>query len=96
MSINLLACLHCKSDAELAFESELKKLVTASVDEPGCLAYELYQYKDEPYKYVIEEEWTDEDALGAHMETPHYKNFVRVSNALLRTAADVKILTRLI
>lgn len=96
MSISLLAYLHCKKDAEAAFDIELKKLVEASKQEAGCIAYELYQYKDEPTKYIIEEEWTDEDALSLHMETPHHKYFVHISPALLATPADVKILTRLV
>ncbi|WP_369124770.1 putative quinol monooxygenase, partial [Mucilaginibacter sp. 10I4] len=45
MSISLLASIHCKKDAEGAFDTELKKLVEASLKEEGCLAYELYQYK---------------------------------------------------
>lgn len=96
MSISLLASMHCKKDAEGAFDTELKKLVEASLKEHGCMAYELYQYKDEPTKYVIEEEWADEDALSRHMEAAHYKYFVHISPALLVTPADVKILTRLI
>jgi quinol monooxygenase YgiN len=93
MSISLLAYMHCKKDAEVAFDTELKKLVEASLKEEGCLAYELYQYKDEPTKYVIEEEWADEDTLSRHMETAHYKYFVHISPALLDTPAYDKILT---
>ena len=96
MSISLLASVHCKKDAEGAFDTELKKLIEASLKEQGCLACQLYQYKDEPTKYVIEEEWADEDALSRHMETAHYKYFVHISPALLETPADVKILSRLI
>ncbi|MFA6247362.1 MAG: putative quinol monooxygenase [Mucilaginibacter sp.] len=96
MSISLLASIHCKKDAEAAFDTELKKLVETSKKETGCLACELYQYKDEPTKYVIEEEWIDEEALSRHMETAHYKYFVHISPALLVNPADVKILTRLI
>jgi len=96
MSISLLASMHCKKDAEGAFDTELKKLVEASLQEEGCLACELYQYKDEPTLYVMEEEWQDEDVLSKHMETPHYKYFVHISPALLEQPADVKILTRLL
>jgi quinol monooxygenase YgiN len=96
MSVSLLASLHCKKDAEIAFDTELKKLVDASKQEQGCIAYELYQYKGEPTRYVIEEEWENEDILAHHMETPHYKYFVHISPALLEAPADVKILTRLI
>ena len=96
MSVCLLSSLHCKKDAEAAFDTELKKLVDASLTEEGCVAYELYQYKDETVRYVIKEEWRDEDALSSHMESAHYKNFVRVSPVLLEHPAEVKILTRLV
>ncbi|MBK0380587.1 putative quinol monooxygenase [Mucilaginibacter segetis] len=96
MSVCLLASLCCKKDAEGAFDTELKKLVEASVKEPGCVAYELYQYKDDPVNYVIKEEWNNEDSLSAHMETPHYKYFVHISPVLLDKPAKVKILTRLV
>ena len=95
MTVCLLASLHCKK-AEGAFDTELKKLVDASVQEDGCIAYELFQYKDEPTLYVIKDEWKDEDALSRHMETPHYKYFVHILPALLEKPADVKILTRLL
>jgi quinol monooxygenase YgiN len=96
MSVSLLTSLHCKKDAEGAVDTELKRLVDASKQEQDCIAYELYQYKDEPTRYVIKEKWENEDALALHMETPHYKYFIHISPALLETPADVKILTRLI
>ena len=96
MSVSLLSYLHCRKDAELTLDAELKRLADASKLEPGCLSYELYQYKDDSLNYVIEEEWEDDDRLASHMESPHYKSFVRVCPALLEQAADVKILTRLV
>jgi len=95
MSISLLSYMHCKKDAEAAFDTELKKLIEATTTEAGCIACEIYQFKDEPTKYVVKEEWPDEDALSRHMETAHYKYFVHILPALLETPADVKILTRL-
>ncbi|MBD1393164.1 putative quinol monooxygenase [Mucilaginibacter glaciei] len=96
MSVSLLASLQCKKDAVAAFNIELKKLMDASKAEPGCIAYDIYQYKDEFVRFVVVDEWTDDDALSAHMETPHYKYFVHILPALLEQQADVKILTRIV
>lgn len=96
MSVSLLATLHCRKDAELALSAELKKLVDGSVKEQGCIAYELYQHKDDPLRYVIKEEWTDEEALDAHRNTPHHKYFLHVTPVLLERPAELKVLVRLI
>ncbi|WP_345950835.1 MULTISPECIES: putative quinol monooxygenase [unclassified Mucilaginibacter] len=96
MSVKLIAILHCHADAEEAFEQELKKLVETSLSEEGCMSYELYQYNDERCRYVIIEEWEDEESLKKHQEAVHYKHFVRVSPVLLTKPAKIKTLTRLV
>src|SRR3954462_2758778 len=69
MNVKLIAIMHCNIDAEETFEQELKRLVETSVNDEGCLKYELYQYENEPCRYVILEEWQDEQALKKHQET---------------------------
>jgi quinol monooxygenase YgiN len=95
MTVKIIASLHCTLDAEETFEQELKKLVEASVAEEGCLKYELYQYNGERCRYIIVEEWQDEDALEKHQDAVHFKNFLRVSPVLLAKPAKIKKLTRL-
>ncbi|WP_342647536.1 putative quinol monooxygenase [Mucilaginibacter sp. CSA2-8R] len=95
MSVKLIAVLHCNLDAEETFEQELKKLVEASINDPGCLSYELYQYNEERCRYVIIEEWQNEQSLKQHQEAVHYKHFIRVSPVLLAKPAKIKALTRL-
>ncbi len=95
MSVKLIAVLHCNLDAEETFEQELKRLVEASINDPRCLSYELYQYNGERCHYVIIEEWQDEQALKHHQDAVHYKHFTRVSPVLLAEPAKIKVLTRL-
>jgi quinol monooxygenase YgiN len=96
MSVKLIAIMHCNADAEETFEQELKKLVETSLQEEGCLNYELYQYNDERCRYVIIEEWADEESLKNHQDAVHYRHFVRISPVLLSKPAKVKTLTRLV
>ena len=96
MSLKVIAILHCHADAEEAFEQELKRLVEASVNDEGCLKYELYQYKDERCRYIIIEEWQDEQSLNKHREASHYKHFGRVAPVLLVKSPKIKTLVRLV
>lgn len=95
MSVKVIALLHCHADAEETFEQELKRLVEASVNEEGCIQYELYQYKQQSCHYMMIEEWRDDAAFQHHQDTPHYKHFVRVSPVLLQQPVEIKVLTRL-
>lgn len=45
--------------------------------EPGCLSYDLYQSRDDPALMFFYENWTDQPALDAHMNTPNFYQYVR-------------------
>lgn len=96
MSVNVIANLYCKTDAQLTLDFELKKLVEASTGEEGCISYELYQCKDEVERYVIIEEWDNNEALDNHKTTPHYKYFVHIAPALLAKPVEISTLNRLV
>jgi autoinducer 2-degrading protein len=61
-------------DEVLAGLREMKDLVTAS--EPGCLLYQVWESRDEPNVFLLQEQYVDEDALKAHRETPHFKDIL--------------------
>ena len=46
-------------------------------EEPGCLAFDVVQGEDDPAVFVLYEHYTDEAALTAHRETPHYLDLVK-------------------
>ena len=58
---------------------EMKKLLTMMVEpsrgEDGCLLYNIYQRIDQPNTFVVIEEWSDEDALKGHQQSPHYAHY---------------------
>ena len=57
-------------------EEKLKELLSAMVKpskkEDGCINYNIYQYKDNPRKFMAVETWRDEEALDNHKKSPHY------------------------
>jgi quinol monooxygenase YgiN len=60
-------------------ESEVARLfgplAEASRKESGCLMYIVHQRKDEPRRFLVYEQYRDEDALDAHRASPHFKQY---------------------
>ncbi len=58
-------------------EEKMKELLSAMVKpskaEDGCIFYEIFQYENNPRKFMAVETWRDEAALEGHKNSPHYK-----------------------
>ena len=52
----------------------------ASLQEPGCLRFEVLQQVDEPTRFTLVEAYDSEDDLAAHKTTPHYEAWAEVVN----------------
>ncbi len=56
--------------------AKMKELLTAMVEpskaEKGVIFYEIFQYKDNPRKFMAYESWESEEALEGHKSTEHY------------------------
>lgn len=57
--------------------------------EPGNLRWDVWQDRAEPGRYVLDELYVDADAVAAHRETPHFKNYVAKINDLAERLAVV-------
>jgi len=53
----------------------LRKLADASRKEPGCISYIPHHLQDDPDTVLIYEQYLDDQALAAHRESPHFKQF---------------------
>lgn len=96
MTISVIATLCCLKENDAPFQAELKKLLDATLAEEGCLSYEIYECAEEKGKYIIIDQWKDQDALNKHQHTPHYKYFMHIAPALLAGEIEIKALNRLV
>lgn len=74
-------------------EDEFKKHMTAQAqrclaNESGCLQFDVAQDPKTPTRFVMLEVYKDDDAIKAHQESQHFKDFRPVVADLL---ADRKI-----
>ena len=52
---------------------ELKKLVTLTQKEPGCLCYELHQSAEDDTIFLFYERWAQQSDVDKHFKTPHFQ-----------------------
>ena len=72
----VIAQLEAKPEFAAQFRTALELLIAATLQEPGCLCYQLHQSLESPHGWMIHEEWESEAALSAHQQQPHFLAFV--------------------
>lgn len=53
-----------------------RKLVAASLEDSGCVSYDIYQSATRPEVLMICETWNDAQSLAAHEQTSHFTTLV--------------------
>jgi quinol monooxygenase YgiN len=86
--------------AELRIRSEMadkalaaaRQTVAATVEEDGCISYDMHQSVSDPSRLVVVERWASRDALSRHLETPHLKAW-RAAGAEFIVDRKVEVVT---
>lgn len=66
------------------------KIHHATLQEPGCLAYDYYTSRTNPGVILMFEKWESEEALGAHMQGENMAQMGALMGQIGITGADVK------
>jgi len=61
-----------KEGSEEKMKELLSAMVVPSKAEKGVIFYEIFQYVDNPRKFMAYESWEDEAALDGHKASAHY------------------------
>ena len=72
MTITKSVTFIAKEGSEAKMKALLTAMVAPSKAEKGCLFYEIFQYKNEPRRFMAVETWEDEAALDGHKASEHY------------------------
>jgi len=67
--------VHVKPEAVEAFKAATTRNARNSVEEPGCLRFDVQQSADDPSRFVLVEIYRAEADAGRHKETAHYKEW---------------------
>ena len=70
------AHLACRPDVVERFKSRLLRHARTTLErEPGCHRFDVHQETRDPMLFFLVEFYTDQEALQAHRDSPHYAEF---------------------
>jgi quinol monooxygenase YgiN len=74
--IRIVAFIEAKPGQAAALEDAARTCVAATRKESGCVEYTLQRDRSQAECLVFVETWKSQEALDAHMATPHFKAFM--------------------
>jgi quinol monooxygenase YgiN len=73
MTITKRVTFIAKEGAEEKMKALLSAMVAPSKASKGCIFYDIFQYENNPRKFMAVESWENEAALDGHKASAHYK-----------------------
>ncbi|MEH1901755.1 MAG: putative quinol monooxygenase [Nostoc sp.] len=67
----------------------LLELIEPTRQEAGVIKYELLQNQYDPTDFTFVEEWTSDEALNTHLDSPHLQALPAKLEGLVTAAPDV-------
>jgi len=74
--ISVVAGFTVKDGKEAECLEYARNIAEETRKEKGCIMYELCQNTKSANSFTFIEKWESKDALDAHMETAHFKEYV--------------------
>jgi quinol monooxygenase YgiN len=74
-SLTIIAVTTAASGKEAALRAAQEALVAETLNEPGCIRYELSQSRDDRRILIFTEQWASEREWRAHMEGAAIRRF---------------------
>lgn len=74
--IRLNVFIQVSAERRAATLEAAKALTACSLQDKGCIAYDIFESATRPDVLLICETWTDADALAAHSATAHFERYV--------------------
>lgn len=88
-----------KLKAQEGKEAELEKVVQEALpkikEEEGTLVYRFHRSVKDPTVFVFYEKYTDQEALGVHSATPHFKEMSAALGGLLAAPPEIEMFEEL-
>ena len=83
MALTIVASIRAKAGKEDLVRSELEKLVKPTLQEPGCIQYDLHQNNNDPAHFLFFENWDDRDLWQTHMASDHLARYKEATDGAI-------------
>ncbi|MEH2316843.1 putative quinol monooxygenase [Nostoc sp.] len=68
----------------------LLELIEPTRQEAGAIRYELLQNQSDSTDFTFIEEWTSDEALNSHLDSPHFQAVAAKLEGLVTTTPDIR------
>lgn len=89
-TVHIVAHAVARAGEEDRVQVLLEKLIEPTRAEPGCLKYELFVNKEKPGDFVFIEEYANDNAFQAHMDSKHVNAAIAEVVPLLGVPPDIR------
>jgi quinol monooxygenase YgiN len=89
-TIRVVARMIALPDKVEELKAVLLELIEPTKKEPGAIKYELLQNQSDPTDFTFVEEWTSDQALNTHLDSPHLQAGAAKMEPLLAATPDIR------
>ncbi|MEJ2177404.1 MAG: putative quinol monooxygenase [Gammaproteobacteria bacterium] len=77
--LTIVARIEVNTDKIELVKAELIKLVEPTLQEAGCIQYDLHQDNENPAVFLFYENWESRELWQAHMKNSHLADYVKAT-----------------
>lgn len=81
--LTIIASIKVKSGKIEVVKLELKKLISITQAEEGCMQYDLHQDNENPAHFLFYENWESREQWQTHMNNQHLKDYMAATDGMV-------------
>ncbi|WP_394147090.1 putative quinol monooxygenase [Shewanella atlantica] len=86
-TLTIVARIEAVEDKVELVKRELLKLIAPTLNEPGCIQYDLHQDNEYPAVFIFYENWQSRELWQAHMGSTHLAKYKRATEGAVASFA---------
>ena len=83
--------IQVKSGMEEKFKQECLSIIPLTLDEEGCINYNLYQSKTAPSVFMLYENWISQEAYHQHLQMSYMKMVFEKADQFLAEPIEIDL-----
>jgi quinol monooxygenase YgiN len=87
--VTVVVRLKARPGKEAQVRQELFNLLAPTRAELGCINFDMHEDANDPALFLFHENWTSEERLKQHFDTPHIKRWIKLAEMLLAEPLDL-------
>lgn len=84
-ALTIVATIEAKPDKIDLVKEELKKLITPTLKEAGCIQYDLHQDNQNPASFLFFENWESRELWQDHMNSTHLAEYASATEGSIES-----------